>query len=474
MKVANIRFGLATNSSSRHAIVVLDRGAEPPVPIEESTRDFFGWDSFRLTETESKLKYLAAQIVDTFRHSGVDLKIAQEVVSSFFPEVDLSNGFPEVDHQSRIQLPSIHEWQEGLVAGLKNAFSHERLVVLGGNDNTPDSRAADMAWEIGPHQVLEVGKLYDRSRVRIRRDGQAWVLFDSQSGTVVRLIENPDIPYDKASAPELADLKITDYCTTGCRFCYQSSTPGGKHASVESVLRILDMLSEFGCFEVALGGGEPTEHPQFARILRHAKSINLVPNFATRSTRWLSDPVKVQEVKITQGGVGVSFHSIADLSICREIAQALNGESNRFWTFASTGNQIVAQHVLGTLSPEETCAMLEEMPGGLDILLLGYKPVGRGTSMMPHDFSEESTLDALAEALLSQHRSISVDTAIVRNLPGLLGKLNANDYMVTAEEGKFSCAIDACTNSMAASSYETEWHDLPSDREKFLRIFSRF
>jgi uncharacterized radical SAM superfamily Fe-S cluster-containing enzyme len=78
----------------------------------------------------------------------------------------------------------------------------------------------------------------------------------------------------------IAVLEITDSCNLSCPMCYASSGPGGKHLTVAECERAIDRLVEMeGQAEVLqLSGGEPTVHPQFARIFEYAcdQSIDLV------------------------------------------------------------------------------------------------------------------------------------------------------------------------------------------------------
>jgi len=78
--------------------------------------------------------------------------------------------------------------------------------------------------------------------------------------------EDPKI----APWPELADISISNYCSKQCNFCYRNSGPSGDFMSIKDYGFVLDNLSDkkWGkVFQVALGGGEPTEHPDFIKIL---------------------------------------------------------------------------------------------------------------------------------------------------------------------------------------------------------------
>lgn len=67
-------------------------------------------------------------------------------------------------------------------------------------------------------------------------------------------------------------VEITSACNLTCPMCYAVSGPGGKHLSFDDCVRAIDRLVEVeGRPEVLqLSGGEPTIHPEFARILRYA------------------------------------------------------------------------------------------------------------------------------------------------------------------------------------------------------------
>jgi uncharacterized radical SAM superfamily Fe-S cluster-containing enzyme len=66
--------------------------------------------------------------------------------------------------------------------------------------------------------------------------------------------------------------EITSSCNLSCPMCFASSGPGGKHWSFEEACAAIDRLVAVeGRPEVLqLSGGEPTVHPEFARILAYA------------------------------------------------------------------------------------------------------------------------------------------------------------------------------------------------------------
>jgi len=64
-------------------------------------------------------------------------------------------------------------------------------------------------------------------------------------------------------------FRITNYCDMECIHCMQDSTTKGKHATME----VIDKMIRFAelaplTTTIQLSGGEPTEHPEFIKILK--------------------------------------------------------------------------------------------------------------------------------------------------------------------------------------------------------------
>src|SRR5690606_22264475 len=125
--------------------------------------------------------------------------------------------------------------------------------------------------------------------------------------------ENPQDLW-RSVYPELIDFKITDYCPFDCPFCYQDSSRQGIHASLADIESYLEMMSNSGVFEIALGGGEPTLHPDFVKILRKTHSLGIVPNFTTKVTPEHWSPDLLQAVMEVVGGVAISVEDTWEVS----------------------------------------------------------------------------------------------------------------------------------------------------------------
>jgi hypothetical protein len=480
MKIHNFRVGFATNSSSSHSVVLIPPSEIGHVrEIESGEPNHFGWDFFRLATPENKLRYLAAQM---FAKIETDIPRQLEIAARFDKEIPgyadeiqrlidanaHSWDFPSVDHQSVYQIETMSpQFLERMIA----FFKSDRVVILGGNDNS-DGNAHIMptgADELEAFNAL----MTDGTDVKVREDGPYMILFNTGDGKKTRISFEDGVPdYIKASAPELVDLKITDYCGRGCNFCYQSSTTAGKHAPLDEILRSLDMLAEMEVFEVALGGGEPTDHPDFVTILEAATERGIKPNFTTLSDRWLDDQRVVDAVKANVGGVGVSCSDKKALELARRIKTTVGS-----WR----GCTVMAQHVLGSVPLTVTAEFLDEaFSTHMPVLLLGFKEVGFGAHYERHDDPIHTPV-ILKLAMDQAHEKmrwpqLSVDTALVDQYPDLLAALGVPDALVTSPEGKFSCYIDAVEGLMGPSSYveKTSMDGLAATTDEFKQVFAGY
>lgn len=441
MKAANVRLGFATNSSSSHSIVL--QGGERKIEgIGSVHSDFeFGWESFSLDEAGEKAAYLVAGVQHSLRDFP-DWQV-RGIVSELFAGTNIPDAYKKsfndygpygIDHQSAFSLPNPNsEHFPALVKEALEFFCDRRLVVYGGNDND------DSGW-VGDHKIA----YDDYDPIRFRRDGDNYVLFNWRTGAKTRIVPN-DEDYDKATSPELVDLKITDFCPYGCAFCYQGSTKEGIepdfYSQIKPVIEAIG-INGLGAFEVAIGGGEPTTHTNFCSIIDLCVDNYLKPNFTTFAVDWLLDERKIAAANKC-GGIGVSVHNIKDIGKVKKIDEALSSA------------HVMAQHVYGTLSPKKTAEMMYECKeNNIDLLLLGYKTTGFGSTVEPHDMRPITDGRTLPKYYLSNSKSsLSVDTAMVQNHPELIEYLDANEALYSKREGAFSMYVDATKMAFGPSSY---------------------
>ena len=91
-------------------------------------------------------------------------------------------------------------------------------------------------------------------------------------GTKIRETEDDEF------IPEFAenmDIKISNYCDMGCKFCHEGSTKNGKHGDVLNQ-KFIETLHPYQ--EVALGGGDATSHPDLIPFLHKLKDRKVIVN----------------------------------------------------------------------------------------------------------------------------------------------------------------------------------------------------
>lgn len=445
MKVSNIRAGFATNSSSSHSIIMMTGGKTAETDVYNSLK--YGWEQFTLADRSSKTDYVAAQLASAMKSSGLESDEYTPLINSW---LETSYGVYElaeayVDHQSQWRSLCTKPDSE-FIKALYSLIMKDDVVILGGNDNDDPQDIPCGGVENDLANVLTQSSGENMVRV----DGDHVVIFNQLSGNKIRFSVNDDAPdYVKSTFPELLDVKITDYCQYGCVFCYQGSTKSGKHADLNDIKKIIDACSEMEVFEIAYGGGEPTQHPQFAEILTYTGVNGIIPNFTTFGVDWLKNDTLVEVVKSYVGAIGVSVHSADQLSKVKKIQSAFT-DSRKI--------KIVAQHVIGSVDMAVTALLLEECwKDGIDLLLLGYKDVGFGADVEKYDMEGIDTLLKLRQGYDikwgARVSTLGVDTAFVQQFNPLLEEIGIPHVLKTNEEGKFSMYVDAVAKTQGPSSY---------------------
>jgi len=203
-----------------------------------------------------------------------------------------------------------------------------------------------------------------------RHDSQRYsTLFNSESGFFAR-IQDPGEPEPLWSrdGPELLDISVTGWCDQGCTFCYRSSTTAGTHMSVDDFKYLMTEAERAGVLQVALGGGNPNQHPKFVELLRIAREEHgIVPSFTTNG-KGLSAAVLAGAAKYC-GGVAISAY--APYKTTARAVERLGG----------VGIAPNIHTVFSRQSIPQILEWLEQPPEWLEranaLILLNYKPVGR-------------------------------------------------------------------------------------------------
>jgi len=276
-------------------------------------------------------------------------------------------------------------------------------------------------------------------------DGCKWsTFFDPNTGFYLRKELGKDEPF-WGPLPELLDISITNSCGKGCSYCYQNATPGGRSMSLDEYRSILSQVKGH-VQQVALGGGEPTEHPEFIELLRTTREdFDIIPSYTTNgSPETLTDEI-VEATKKYCGAVAVSWHEGSDKQFA--LKRFLNADVTTNIHFIVDASNI-----------DKAIEMLEERPfteGINAIIFLLHKPVGRAAhgklvlqfdekvqrflDLAQKDYPFQVGFDACFASALTAHTDIT------------------QDCYDTCDGGRFSCYIDADMN-VSPCSFDKRRH----------------
>lgn len=77
-------------------------------------------------------------------------------------------------------------------------------------------------------------------------------------------------------------IELTRRCNLTCQHCYIEGGPArANEMPTEEFLRLLDEMAAMGVWAVVLTGGEPTLHPDFIQVVKHARKLGLLVGIAT-------------------------------------------------------------------------------------------------------------------------------------------------------------------------------------------------
>ena len=173
-----------------------------------------------------------------------------------------------------------------------------------------------------------------------------------EDGTKIREYDNtPEIYF-----PESLDVKITNYCDLGCKYCHENSTIKGEHADLEKLKAVLISLP--AGVELAIGGGNPLDHPNLIEFLIWCQERGLICNI-TVNQRHLKKHLATLETLIEEKliyGLGISI---------------VNNHYREIEYLKTLTNNIVYHLIAGVNNVSELDSL--NSIGNCKVLILGYK-----------------------------------------------------------------------------------------------------
>ena len=298
-----------------------------------------------------------------------------------------------------------------------------------------------------------------------RRDNNYWTMFHQSDGKKIRFSFDADAPTPtKASAPELVDIKITDFCPYKCAFCYQNSTSKGAHASIKYLDILAHALGTLEVFEVAIGGGEPTLHYYFPDILRSFNRAGINANFTTRNLQWLHSTKERDTILKECSAIGFSVQGAPEVDNIAALLNVHNVERGR-----ATLHVVLGAHYAYAIKEILKAANYHN----LNVLLLGFKPNGRGSTFKQLETFTFEDLTSLPEDFWFTN-CLAIDTCLAAQWATQMQDYGISPKLYTTEEGKFSCYIDAVQRTIGPSSYCADAEMLPLPEPTYTAIKKAF
>lgn len=263
-------------------------------------------------------------------------------------------------------------------------------------------------------------------------DQHYYTLFNKRTGLFIRCEdEGYEEPFWTESGPELLDISITNWCDKQCEFCYRDSSVTGTFMDLEEFDKLLKQASRLGVFQVAIGGGNPNQHPHFTTMLEMCrKKYGIVPSYTTNG-KGISDDI----IKATQeycGAVAVSAYYPYD-----ELDQVIN-------KLISNNIKTNVHFLLTNKSIDTAIEWLKQIPQFLArinaLIFLNYKPVGSKANEVLIANKNERLVEFLNLVSKNQYPfKIGFDSC---SISGVVKYVNSERVFLEAcEAGRFSAFI---------------------------------
>ena len=280
------------------------------------------------------------------------------------------------------------------------------------------------------------------------QNGNYTITIDTQNGTKVR--EN-DLDFFRADFPESMDIKICNKCDMGCPQCHENSTPDGKCGDIMSE-SFIDKLHPYT--ELAIGGGNPLEHPDLVLFLEKCKRLNLIPSMTVNQVHFEKhkDFLKTLVDNNLIYGLGISL---------------VNGDEEFISKVKEFPNAVI--HVINGMSaaPSELERLAHQE---LKILILGYKEFRRGIDHYSAaseriEKSKSDLYDTLPQIINEGwFEVVSFDNLAIKQLDAQrLMSAEDWDQFYMGDDGSATLFIDMVNREFAKSSTSTERYPLEDD-----------
>lgn len=277
-----------------------------------------------------------------------------------------------------------------------------------------------------------MGQIMDGSIITTYHASQHYkTVFNKKTGFFVRKEDQGfSEPFWAYDGPELLDLSITSFCRRECPFCYRQANHEGHHMALDDVELVLSQAKDAGVLQIAIGGGNPNQHPYFVKILQMIHEYGMVPSYTTNG-EGLSDEI-LQATKKYCGAMAISVYSPYNVSYYKNLIKRVS----------SLGIRVNLHIIINTDTYEHILKWLRD-PSLLfnrvnAVVFLNYKPVIKDKDLSIKDDKLWKTLFKLISECTSV--KIGFDSC---SIPGIVSHMDSvPDCLLEAcEAARFSAFI---------------------------------
>lgn len=253
-------------------------------------------------------------------------------------------------------------------------------------------------------------------------------------GTKIRETEDDEF------IPEFAenmDIKISNYCDMGCKFCHEGSTKNGKHGDILNQ-RFIETLHPYQ--EVALGGGDATSHPDLVPFLHKLKDRKVIVNMTVNQRHF----EQKQEL----------IKKLVDEKLIYGLGVSLVNPTDEFISLIQQYPNAVIHVINGILKPSDVEILSDK---NLKILILGYKQLRRGGDWYSEDHEnitvKQMWLKKNLENIIEHFKVVSFDNLAIEQLEvQRLMSLEEWDEFYMGDDSEFTYFIDMVEKEFSKNS----------------------
>lgn len=236
---------------------------------------------------------------------------------------------------------------------------------------------------------------------------------------------------------ENMDIKITNHCDMGCKFCHEGSCISGKHGDILNA-EFIDTLHPYQ--ELAIGGGDITSHPDLIPFFKKLKEKKVIANITVNQIHF----EKKQEL----------IKRLVDEKLVYGIGVSLVNPTANFVELIKHYPNAVIHTINGILTPND---ILELSNKNLKLLILGYKHLRRGEEWCAQDSKNitdnQNWLKENISEIIKHFNVVSFDNLAIEQLDirRLLTDDEWNEFYM-GDDGTSTFYVDMVEKKFAVNS----------------------